>query len=130
MNPWLEVQDLIGDKDLWPYYVRDCLWRSELNYRSRVVIASFFYQNGVSIEFVLEVIKFCNKNWNNNKLIKISQLYNYWNDEWLGERRRSTYFAYDINLRRSLNLNGYQRVQGELLRHPDIDYQPPRDNPC
>lgn len=129
LNPWLAVQDLIGPKENWPSFIPNYMWCGPLDYKDRVVIASFFYQNGVSAEFLIEVLEFVNKQrLTVKRAAKILELYKYWSDPIEGFARRTRYFAFDLVVRKVLDLNGrvrtsdnYQEIPRGLER-PAIKY--------
>lgn len=81
-----------------------CLF-GPLNYRDRVYIAAFAFQNGVSPEVVYEML-FLNTCCTVRKAKKVVDLYPYWSRPGdVGEAARSRYWAYDIVIGRICDLN-------------------------
>lgn len=110
-NLWLDVQDVIGGKEHWPQFIVMLFWTGKLNYKDRLTIASFCYQNGLDPQLMIECLKFTNCNMTPRKERKLRDLYDYWSDPNFGIVRRSNYFAYEIDSRRVLDLNGCERGQ-------------------
>lgn len=106
------IEDLIGSKAHWPAPLVFKIFHCPLNYVTRVHVASFFYNNGVHVDLVIDLFKDLNK-IDHSKERKIRDLYKYWDHETLGHMRRSKYFSYDIVLGAYTDLNGE-------LRYPEV----------
>lgn len=102
-NPFLLVQDLIGDKSTWPKYVLYSLFCSKLQYRDQVILGPFFYGNGLDMGSMLEMVAFVNSHYSKEFERKMKALYELWEDSEL-DRSRRTY--YDLILKRVVDLNG------------------------
>lgn len=110
-SPWHVIQEVIGDKVLWPSYVLDGFWKCPLNYHWRLVICAFSYGNGLSVDLLLNFLKkYRAREINGFRERKIRDLYRYWDHETLGHERRSRRSHYNIAWREVLDLNG-----GEVL---------------
>lgn len=107
-NIYLQVQDLIGEKNLWPYNIRYLLWKCDYSYSVRVKLASFFYLNGLNANETVRLLNFC-RGLHPLSEVKLYKLFDYWNDPNLGVIRRSRYFSYDLLRQTSCDLNGNVR---------------------
>lgn len=103
---WLDIQDIIGDKKLWPKYVLLKFWCSRINYRDRVVIASFAYANGCDYRSLNECLSNINRNYTGVKGNKIKELFHYWAHPIHGFARRAKRTAYNIINKQVEDLNG------------------------
>lgn len=101
-NPWLRVQVLIGEASNWPQDIPYMLFCSNLGYRHRINLATFFWLNGVLIQLFLEVLQHCNTALSPSKTRKFRDLYLYFDGN---VNVRERYFAYSLTERRVLNLN-------------------------
>jgi hypothetical protein len=80
---------------------------SQLQYRDRVYIAAFCYQNCVSVH-VVEGMLWINPSCTDRKCRKILDLYTYWSlQSQEGINRRNRYYAYDVIIGRICDLNGH-----------------------
>lgn len=103
-NPWLRIQVRIGEASHWPADIRRVLWCSYLGYRHRIHLVTFFYLNGVTLLELVELVRFCNPVGSTQSHIRrIIDLYVYIQNN---PRVRDRYFAFDLILRRVVNLNG------------------------
>lgn len=83
---------------------------SNLGYRDRVYLASFFYGNGIGPGWLTLVLYNCNTYMNAQKEYKLKALFEYWAaDGTLGFERRARYFTYFMDEGRVLSLNRQPR---------------------
>lgn len=114
---WLGVLDSLGEVNTWgpmKKQYRKAFW-SELHYKDRLLIAGFCYQNGDDMVRTIIFLQTLHQDGQRNtklrhyRIIKMKQLFKYWNDETHGFERRSKYWAYDTHLRCFADLNGKPR---------------------
>jgi len=114
---WLGVLDSLGEVNTWgpmKKQYRNAFW-SELHYKDRLLIASLCYQNGDDMHRTIIFLQTVHQDGQRNtklrehRIIKMKQLFKYWNDETHGFERRSKYWAYDTHLRCFADLNGKPR---------------------
>lgn len=115
---FLNRREFVQSWNLFTDTIRTIPWRIEkllrrkilfeqLNYRDRVFIAAFCFQNGVLPDTLSNMLHL-NENATASKINKIVALYTYWSaDNPTGQERRSRYWAYDIIIGRICDLNGY-----------------------
>lgn len=104
----LEVlEDLAGRVSNWPVRVVQSLFVSELKYEDRMRVASFFYNNGVPVYAVINVIARCNSAYGDERFARIRRsiedLYVYFD---ASAENRARYIAYDLVQGVNTNLNG------------------------
>jgi len=105
-NPWLSLQDLIGDAKSWPQYIRQMFWDKSFTDLKRLKI-TFSYQNGVSEKVLHTVLSFTIKEaYSKERRRNISARYAYFNDPREGFERRERTYALDLIHKRVLTLNG------------------------
>ena len=61
-NPWLAIQDIIGNANTWPKFIRQMFWDKNFTDHNRMIIVNFAFINGVSEEFLHDVLAFTLKN--------------------------------------------------------------------
>jgi len=107
---WCDILEHLGPTENWGPSRADyraAFWRGDLSYSTRLKIMSFCYQNGVDHDVPLQFMKA--RNTDKHKILKMRQLYDYWNHEQLGQERRSKYWAYEIYSGAFCDLNGKPR---------------------
>lgn len=105
VNIWSDVQDLVGGKENWPRYVIKGLWCSDYRYYDRLVLATFFFGNGIHIDVFCELLLFIKRgNVKSSVLKKLRDLYKKFEKGDFEYNSRRTY--YDMILRRVVDLNG------------------------
>src|SRR5436190_4384153 len=55
-NPWLSVQDVVGDAKTWPKFIRAMFWDRNFNDHHRMIIVNFAFVNHISEEFLHDVL--------------------------------------------------------------------------
>jgi len=107
---WLSILDHLGPVSEWGpmrNQYRKAFWSVSLGYKDRLLVGSFCYQNGVTIDIACDFFQL--RGINKFHIYKTKQLYAYWNHETEGFERRERYFAYEIYQRCFANLNGVPR---------------------
>lgn len=97
----------------FPRLVKRKIFCSKLLYRDRGFLAAFAFQNGIHIDWLLEVIAFVNPAFNQDRGRKIKAVWDWFHGE---EQflRRCQYFAYHLGEGRVLDLNRH-------VRHDDVE---------
>lgn len=106
---WLDILDVLGNVCHWGPMRNDyrrAFW-SDLHYRDRVLVATFCYQNGATLNAPEAFFRIRGKS--EFHVLKLKQLFDYWNDPERGYERRSRYWAYDMYLGCFADLNGVPR---------------------
>ena len=57
-NPWLAVQDVVGDANWWPKFIRKMFWNRNLNDHNRMILVNFAYINAISEDFLHNILSF------------------------------------------------------------------------
>ncbi|KAL0130412.1 hypothetical protein PUN28_002234 [Cardiocondyla obscurior] len=57
-NPWLAVQDVIGDARTWPKFIREIFWNKNFKNHNRMIVVNFAYLNAISEDFLHDILKF------------------------------------------------------------------------
>src|SRR5436190_24282927 len=61
-NPWLGVQDVVGDAKTWPKFIRNMFWDRNFNDHHRMILVNFVYLNHISEDFLHEILAFILQN--------------------------------------------------------------------
>lgn len=104
-DAWSTIVDILGDPNTWGPWAskyRRAFW-VPMTYKSRLLATVFCYQNGVSLETLLNFFKALKRS--KSDLSKVKGLFDYWNDREHGNIRRSKYFAFDLHYKCFNNLN-------------------------
>lgn len=114
---WSLLLELLGNPNNWDpmkLLYRDSFW-NPLTYKSRLLVASFCYQNGVEERILLKFLTALKRE--KRDLDKIRGLYKYWNDPESGFDRRLRYFAFDI-------INGiFKNLDGKVWCNDQMRYR-------
>lgn len=102
-NPWLLLQDLVGDSRVWPVVLRKMFWEADLNYSIRLKLVTFCFQNGSPLEVFVAALRHTNKTLTPQREKEIRLLWKYIVDN---PRIWGHYFAYDVIKGRVVKLNG------------------------
>lgn len=111
---WKDVLDCLGDPVTWGPMKSDyrkALWCPTLNYRNRLLIASFCYQNGCNLSCVVTFLEKLGRE--KKKIDKIKALFVYWNDSQDGQQRRANFWSYNMYLGCFADLNDKPRCGQE-----------------
>lgn len=100
-----DLEDVVGRINNLPSYICRSVFRSVVNYRHRLILASFAYGNGVHSEVLIGALYDVNPSMNHLKATQIRKLYEYWDDNFHNRSKR-TY--YDVTAKKVLDLNGNQ----------------------
>lgn len=57
-NPWLAVQDVVGDAKLWPKFIRKMFWDRNLKDHNRMILVNFSFLNAISEYFLHDILSF------------------------------------------------------------------------
>ena len=57
-NPWLAVQDVVGDAKTWPKFIRKMFWEKNLRDHNRMMIVNFAILNHISEDFLHDILSF------------------------------------------------------------------------
>lgn len=57
-NPWLTVQDVIGNANTWPKFIRKMFSDKNFKDHNRMIIVNFVYINAISEEFLHDILAF------------------------------------------------------------------------
>ncbi|CAK1553201.1 unnamed protein product [Leptosia nina] len=99
-NPWLLLQDAIGDCKTWPAFIRAAFWDN------RMIIVNFAIVNGLREEFLHEVLTFTLRHhYTNDRRQRVAGRFKYYNDLQTGEERKSRAYSFDLYHRRLLTLH-------------------------
>ena len=101
---WRSIQDLIGDANTWPGWIRALFWSSDLKRTDRLKLAAFGYNNGVSPHVLAEF--FSARRCDPKRIVEMIELYDYWDDDMSGLQRRAKYRSMDLITGRVTSLNG------------------------
>lgn len=107
-NPWLRLQYEYCPADQWPINLRKKFWQSPLDYRDRLYFACHGFLNHISPDFMLEVLRFTNRNYNVQRAEQIRGVYRYLEGLPTTESY-CRYYAYSFFEKRVLCLNGHIR---------------------
>lgn len=81
-NPWLGIQDIVGDAKKWPKFIRSTFWDRNSTDHKRMLIVNFAYVNGISPEFLHDVLAFTLKRvYTNVRRREIQDRFTYLNHE-------------------------------------------------
>lgn len=81
-NPWLGVQDVIGNANLWPKFIRKMFWDQNLDNHNRMILVNFSYLNAISEEFLHDILTFTIKNaYTSNRRREIKARFSYLNNK-------------------------------------------------
>ena len=81
-NPWLGVQDLVGNANTWPKFIRKTFWDRNFKDHNRMIIVNFAYLNAISEEFLHEILSFTLKEaYTTDRKRQVKSRYAYLNDE-------------------------------------------------
>lgn len=123
---WSVLTDVLGPVEFWPQYVVDTFWKKRWSYRNRLVIATFCYGNGCSLELAIDFYReFRKPGTQLNKLTRhLRQL-----EDWFDNSPiiRARYNYYDLVECKVLDLNGLPIII-EPGNHRRIRYHVP--TPC
>ncbi|XP_011859690.1 PREDICTED: uncharacterized protein LOC105557132 [Vollenhovia emeryi] len=103
-NPWLSIQDVVGDAKTWPQFIRTMFWDRNFVDHNRMVVVNFAIH--VSEPFLHEVLEFTLKTaYTPDRRRQITDRFRYYNHEELGEMRRSRAYSYNVHCKCMFNLN-------------------------
>ena len=57
-NPWLAVQDVVGNANTWPKFIRKMFWDRNLTDHNRMILVNFAYLNAISEAFLHDILAF------------------------------------------------------------------------
>lgn len=106
---WVRIQDAaLGDARVWPHHYRKAFW-SRHGYRDRLLVSTFAYNNGLSIDLLVEFVAwlFAEQFERRDKLIqKYRRLYQ---DFESSPQMKARYYAWDVVEARVTYLDGITR---------------------
>ena len=74
-NPWFALQDVVGNANTWPKFIRKMFWEKHFKDHNRMIIVNFAYLNAISEEFLHDILTFTLKKCtqvSENEMSKIS----------------------------------------------------------
>lgn len=74
-NPWLNFQHVFVNANQMPFALRRKFWESPLDYRDRLYFAALGLHNGISCQFLLDVLQFTNPNYTFTRASEIKGVY-------------------------------------------------------
>jgi len=83
-------------------FFRSAFWCKHLNYRNRLLVASFCYCNGVNFQLLKDFL-IARSQIQPRQIYEIEKLYDYWDDN---DEARARYYAYDVTVKEFTYLNG------------------------
>lgn len=114
IGAWKDLLEDFGFKHMPPFVLCKIV-ESKLNYKDGCFIAAHFFQNGISPEFMSEILLSVNRNANPRRIASMVELYRCWSDY----DNRSRYYAYDLEQREIVDLNVNHRIyrlHGQFVR--------------
>lgn len=124
----VEMSDYFIAIESWPNYAIEKLLSHDFGYADRIGLACFFFGNGLTDkDKALRIFQFYNRAWRpnrdwNTRFFKFQNLFNYlrqMNDPTdVGDRIRTEYWYYDMNLNLTMCYDGTIRTKhGEKRRY-------------
>lgn len=93
---WNNFMEYMGDS--WPDFALKKLYSCSLGYKDRLFVVAHAYQNGMPIDYLIQLLYAVNSNINRNKETAMRGIYNYITHPRSGPIAREKYYAYDMIL--------------------------------
>lgn len=111
-NPWLLLQDVIGDGKTWPAFIRAAFWDKDFDDHNRMIIVNFAIVNGVGEDFLHEVLTFTLRHhYTKDRRQRVAGHFKYYSDPQMGEDHKSRAYSFELYHRRLLTLSAEFHVK-------------------
>lgn len=103
-NPWIAFQDIVGNANTWPTFIRQAFWSGKnFDDRQRMIVVNFSHLNGASLNDLMSVLSFTIGRHldRNSRWYQVQARYNYLNSDRENCRRA---FSYHVQSKQILNL--------------------------
>lgn len=81
-NPWLAVQDVVGDAKTWPKFIRQMFWDKNFKHHNRMIIVNFAYLNAITEDFLHDILTFTLKEgYTSDRKLNVKYRFRYLNHE-------------------------------------------------
>lgn len=104
-NPWIILQNFIGNADTWPIFLRAAFWSGEnFDHRQRILVANFAYLNDVPLPVLMDALAFTIGRYFNQRArwYQVTARYNYLRSHY-NHRQRA--YSYHVGRGETQNLN-------------------------
>lgn len=116
-NIWIRIQDAaLGDARTWPQHYRQAFW-SRHGYHSRLLVSTFSYNNGLSIQLLIEFVAWLFDRQIDRRHYLIRTYIRLYEDFENNPRMRARYYAWDVLASRVTYLDGITRRSSKFFNN-------------